>query len=723
MSTPAAAPPDWDTVPDGTQRPGPGTLVLLNRDLRPDTDESTLSRFRDDRWDLNPAIFEDHSTSVTLNFGFVPAALRLPAKFYVWQLLNHTGSQSLGRIGARMAVLTIHHTFTNALQFVLGWFDKQGIAAFCQVTPALLDQYLDELISEDVPLAQGYRLLCEVRRLWAHRAILPASMRLPEAPPWGGQDTQDLLGAARRDRENRTARIGEPTMQMLLRWAIRFVEDLADDIIAAHDEYLELRSRSPHQRRRTGRQGRTGQHRHRRGELEQAIAAYLQDLRDRGESLPGRRGENGQPEIYWRRLAAILDYGSTRLKDTAAGRMITEAGLPIGEHACLSSPVRGVVDGRPWRADRIHYEEVPGLARLLSTACFIIVAYLSGARAGEILNLRRDCITHDQATGLWLMTGLYFKDAQHEDGSKIPEGQIRPDPWVIIEIVANAVTVLERLHPSQLLFPTMLQPHNRRQADARRPGDARTSQLIAQDLEAFRAWVNAYCQQHGRPDQIPDDGRGPLAASRFRRTLAWFIRRRPRGLIAASIQYGHVYTRMLQGYAGSYESGFPDEYAFEDWLFRLEGLAEDEEALAAGEHVSGPAADTYRYRVTAASREFAGRVLKTTRAARDLLGNPLLQTHHGEGMTCVLDPATAACQLRGTADDPMVTPDIGDCRPRCPNIARTDRDIETVKQRAGTLAEIVADPLAPPIRNERERRELERLHRIIEAHQQGSTVP
>jgi hypothetical protein len=34
---------------------------------------------------------------------------------------------------------------------------------------------------------------------------------------------------------------------------------------------------------------------------------------------------------------------------------------------------------------------------------------------------------------------------------------------------------------------------------------------------------------------------------------------------------------------GSYESGFPDEYAFEDWLFRLEGLAEDEQTLAAGE--------------------------------------------------------------------------------------------------------------------------------------------
>ncbi len=91
-------------------------------------------------------------------------------------------------------------------------------------------------------------------------------------------------------------------------------------------------------------------------------------------------------------------------------------------------------------------------------------------------------------------------------------------------------------------------------------------------------------------------------------------------------------------------------------------------------------------------------------------------------MTCVLNPATAACQLRGTVDDPMVTPDKDDCRPRCPNLSYTDRDIDQLRQRAATLADIVADPLAPPIRNERERRELERLHRIIEVHERESTV-
>jgi hypothetical protein len=85
-------------------------------------------------------------------------------------------------------------------------------------------------------------------------------------------------------------------------------------------------------------------------------------------------------------------------------------------------------------------------------------------------------------------------------------------------------------------------------------------------------------------------------------------------------------------------------------------------------------------------------------------------------MTCVLNPATAACQLRGSADDPMVTPDTDDCRPRCQNIARTDRDITYVRRRADELSQIVDDPLAPPIRHAREQHELDRLRAIVDEH-------
>nr|WP_212669308.1 hypothetical protein [Rhodococcus sp. 06-621-2] len=86
-------------------------------------------------------------------------------------------------------------------------------------------------------------------------------------------------------------------------------------------------------------------------------------------------------------------------------------------------------------------------------------------------------------------------------------------------------------------------------------------------------------------------------------------------------------------------------------------------------------------------------------------------------MTCVFDPQQAACQLRDTQDYPLVTPDIDDCRPRCPNIARTDRDIDVVRAKHGELAEITADVLAPPIRHQRDRHEMGRLETILTAHE------
>jgi hypothetical protein len=67
-------------------------------------------------------------------------------------------------------------------------------------------------------------------------------------------------------------------------------------------------------------------------------------------------------------------------------------------------------------------------------------------------------------------------------------------------------------------------------------------QDVAEAIARFVAWVNADCQANQRHhEQIPPDPSGrPLAPSRLRRTLAWFIVRRPRGLVAGAIQYGHV---------------------------------------------------------------------------------------------------------------------------------------------------------------------------------------
>ncbi len=449
----------WGTVPEGTPWPTPDTPVLVNRDLRPGTDVSRLSRFQDEHWDLNAAVFEDHYHSVALNFALIPARHRQATKFYVWQLLNHPECRDArGRRGRQSAVVTIANGFTTGLQFVLRWLDKQGVTSFDQVTNDLLDDYLDSLEEEDIPLRSRYRRLTEVRRLWAYRDVLPEAMRLPDAPPWAGEDTQDLLAGKRsRSMDNRTRRIGEPTMQMLLSWAIRFIEDFADDILAAHAESVELHARTTMGRRRAGPRHHR-QPRHRSGELAPKVTAYLEDLRARGEALPGRRLDNGDLVVNWRYVAAALNCAES-FSQTTTARLVTESGLPIREFTYLETPINGLLEGQPWRQERIRFDEAPQLARLLSTACFVIIAYLSGARVGEVLNLRRGCVRHDADTDLWLMEGLYFKGAEDGDGNKVPEGQPREDPWVVIEPVARAVTVLERLHPHTLLFPTRIEPH------------------------------------------------------------------------------------------------------------------------------------------------------------------------------------------------------------------------------------------------------------------------
>jgi hypothetical protein len=302
----------------------------------------------------------------------------------------------------------------------------------------------------------------------------------------------------------------------------------------------------------------------------------------------------------------------------------------------------------------------------------------------------------------------------------VAEGVERADPWVVIAPVAAAVNVLERLHTGPLLFPNTLLTNGRAEGCLQtRVGMGRSDQLLSKDTTALIEWINAYCATHQRENTVPaDPADASIYPSRLRRTLAWFIVRRPRGLVAAAIQYGHVAVRATLGYSGSYASGFPDDLAFEEWLHRLETMADAHQLLADGEHVSGPAAGTYRHRVTAATR-FAGRTLRAGREAATLLANPDLQIYTGKGMTCVFDPARAAC--RTTGDERGLrrrTPDIDDCRPNCVNIARTDRDIHILRAQAARLRDVVDDPAAPPVRHVHEQHELARLTDLIQQHWQ-----
>lgn len=706
-----------------TDHPNADTLVLLHRRLHPATDLNTLSRFADSTWNLSPAVFESHSEALRINFARLPETLRDDVKHYIWQLINHDAPYKLWHSGTpRLSVRTVSTSFRSFSVFVL-WLGSHGIGRFTDLTADHLNQYLADILASDMNLEMKAARLVEIPRFWSYRTRLPESAQLRAPVPWNGVEPRDLVGGGDgfKKNVNRVPRIDTATIEPLLMWSLQFVEVFAPDIIAAFTEYLEMWKLSPSLRSNPiARQGRIW------WEAQDEVAEYLAQLASTGGALPGRRNPDGTLSINWSHLARMFGTNDCSFRQSARceteygllRKMVEDSGLPISARCPLKSPITATFGGMPWMPHQIDYTDARAMAQRLSTACYITIAYLSGMRPGEVLNLQRGCVRHDAANNLWTIEGRKFKGARDATGEKVPEGIIREDPWVVVENVATAVQVLERLHNHDLLFPNSLHPHlsycGPRQL---RLGECRSLQTTLRDVNDFITWTNANAEAIGaRTQRIPPDSHGAITPQRFRRTLAWHIVRRPRGLVAGAIQYGHVQVQMTLGYSGTYDSGFPDERAFEEWLMQLERLADDHQRLHNGEHVSGPAADAYRHRINAGYSKFNGRVLTNLRQARDLLGNPLLQVFPGRAMTCVFEQSKALCQTRSAEGDPRRTPDQDDCRRNCTNIAYTDRDIDALGAERAALHELVTESLAPAPRTQRLQAEIDRIDGIMENH-------
>ncbi|MER5933953.1 hypothetical protein [Streptomyces sp. NPDC002054] len=169
-------------------------------------------------------------------------------------------------------------------------------------------------------------------------------------------------------------------------------------------------------------------------------------------------------------------------------------------------------------------------------------------RDSEIRHLRRGS-THTLLDGSgqpyrWTITILAFK------GESDPAGTIAT--WIIGAPAARAVAVavLERLQPPATdVLLRSLYPAERIRAGAM---TLRSSNEL---INRVITWINAYCHHYGLVGAIPDVNGKPwnLTTRQFRRTLAWYIARRPGGVIAGAIQYRHLGIQMFEGYAKARE--------------------------------------------------------------------------------------------------------------------------------------------------------------------------
>jgi hypothetical protein len=416
------------TAPAGSA--APGLLVLHGRELRDGVRPEQTSRFGDDRWVLTPAILQRHERGAVLDFTRVPAAHQAVARELFYGLLSGPLPPGLPRV----AITTVRKTFT-AVGYFLTWAAVRAAASpprpatLAGLTLADLEDFHRHLTATTRTRGLRAHYRASARLLWHHRATLsdPLSFDPAGLDGWG-EPNHSARG------ENRTARIPEAVIGPLLAWALRFTDDFAPDILTAAAEGLQLHAA------RLAEPGRAL----RPGALEELLASY-----ERGHRLlPGFRGKPNATFLA-RKLGC---YPSTLRRSPLLAAAATRTGVDTGTY--LDARAGFLLGGRPW-LDRIAYstsgpDSLGTLARMLQTACYILIAYLTGMRDSEIKHLARGCAScqrdSDGTAYRWKITGLAFKGETSTRGV--------PAAWVASQPAARAVAVMERLQPpgQSLLF-------------------------------------------------------------------------------------------------------------------------------------------------------------------------------------------------------------------------------------------------------------------------------
>ncbi|MEV7194593.1 hypothetical protein AB0N81_22705 [Streptomyces sp. NPDC093510] len=261
-------------------------------------------------------------------------------------------------------------------------------------------------------------ILISLTRLWAYDqlSVRPSGVA---RPPWDEHAVDDYLPVtpASSGGENETEPLAEQTMGPLLVWALRMVEDFAEDILAGHSETQRLA-----QAARTNPTTAHGL---------AALHAYFEPFVTGNTPVPAtvNQGRSGSARAY---VGGITGASRHQVALYAERTGLVAAASRRPGPCPVSIPVHGRIGERPWRAV-IDFNETGRLLRHLVTACFVVIAYLTGMRPGEVLGLRTGCCppSGDAESPRWhRIHSRAYKSAVDDHGSHLSAGVERDVPWV-----------------------------------------------------------------------------------------------------------------------------------------------------------------------------------------------------------------------------------------------------------------------------------------------------
>lgn len=629
---------------------------------------ATVAAFGASRWPLTPLGSPASVKPGLLTWDRFPEHLRESFRRAAWLLINTEAPEiTLDRSGSSgvewFSASTIRTTVMYDWLTFAQWVSERGIRQLSALTRHDLELFVRHLGDKDISRATAARTLRGITRLWAHAPHLPPGDAIP-MPPWEDEPISDLLSREERSGENTTRIIHPATMAPLLMWAQRFLE-FADDIAAATQWWNTRLAQVPRCETHAG--------------FAKTTVLVENWIREGVTSLPARL-QHGQPCWDVKYLAAIHDDVhpsdvSNALR--ASGRQFT---LDLQAAKPLDSPINATINGQPW-CDYIDCEDLTALHKSLYAACLVVITYLTGMRPHEALALKPGCCRTERVDGTvrYTVSGRKHKRVRR-DGRTDPDGAQRT--WATIKPVATAIATLERVYPNEnALFPMMrnsdatLDPVN---ASKKIATLIDTANRVRERLQLPAAYT------------IPPDPAGAVSLRRFRRTLAWHIRRLPQGKIALAVQYGHLTVREGEGYAGLKTDGFAALMEREDLAAIVDNIGRTRNDVAAGGRVSGPAGRRLISAVESAPH-FSGTFLSTAdlnRIKRDtrlrVYDNPK------QFLTCLFDPNRAAC-LQGQTQA-STEPRLDQCAKHCANIARTDRQVADMQREVTRLRREAASP-------------------------------
>lgn len=447
-----------------------------------------VSRFGAARWDLALLSTGDHQKTVSLAWDPFPPDVRPSFRRAGWALVNlPTPEELLERAWTRrvkwISPATMRSVVSHWRQFA-AWLTDRGISRLADVDQDDLEDYAGHVAGLKRRRQKTAEILASISLLWGFAPHLPSGDRIP-MPPWESSGLRDYLPADEATNENTTPPIHPAVMSPLLIWALRFVEDFADDILAAWEERQRLIGQIPD---------------HPDPAAARRLRALIEQHIAQNRPLPGGfyLGQLFAARTY---LAAIT--GATEQQTKVALRDHGR-GLPVSSQTPLSTAIWGQLHGRPWKP-HINFNEAPVLMRRLAAAAMILVIYLSGMRPGEALNLRAGCCPEPADDGSSSVRheirGNFYKGARGEDEKIVPGGLPRQTPWTVILPVVHAIRVLERMAEGHLLFPVKTAWAKATPGNRTRPGLALHCQGAQHRIMAFVGPArHSHTRRRGRPE-------------------------------------------------------------------------------------------------------------------------------------------------------------------------------------------------------------------------------